>query len=153
MSKSKIVLLALYALFMISFFATSLAGARSSGNAQMEPARIASMGSIWIFAIALAVSGGFAAYYADRRVAGWVVGCLFIPWVCPLVLALLKDLPSPAPRTAGAPIDVGVVDLARKRQELDELKAKGILDEAEYGMAMAKLEAKAGAAAAGKAGA
>jgi hypothetical protein len=139
MKTSKIVLLVLYVVFMLSIIVSivlSLLKVR-------QPQAAASLTVfVWLFFIAFAVMGGVVAKGADRSVVGWVIGCFFLPIIMPLVLVLLKDKEVTASRVSSGEAATGTVDAGkqRKREELSSLREKGILTQAEYEKAMQKLD-------------
>lgn len=150
MRPSKIVLLVLYILFLLVFIgslAVPAMRAVSQTNAAVRAAMSLTL-LMTLFFIGLPIAGGIAAHQSGRNVAGWVLGCLFLAWVMPLVLVLLKDkeqAASAASRASSPSVAAVDVEHKRKLDELASLKEKGILSEVEYSAAIQKLGGGAGA--------
>lgn len=138
MRASKIVLLVFYILFMIGFLANPIVLKNSSA----EASAISMTVLVAVSAVVMGILGGIVAHRADRSVAGWVVGCFFVPWVCPLVLALLKDkeMAATASRASPLPAAAGSPNRQARLSELSNLKEKGILNDEEYAKAVAKVQ-------------
>ncbi|MBN1837589.1 MAG: hypothetical protein JW820_17160 [Spirochaetales bacterium] len=96
MKPSRIVVLVLYVLLMVSMIGLGVL-ARSNSN---RSGRNTGIMLYQTLAIALAVVGGLTAKRDGRSVVGWVVGCLLVPFVFPLILVLKKDKHAAAPRPA-----------------------------------------------------
>ena len=104
MKPARIVLLVLYVVSVVNLIVLVVLGALDRSSLG-SPARNGGIMIYQLLAIALAAAGGVAAKEAGRRVAGWVVGCLLVPFVFPLVLVLKKDKHAPAlgPAAGDAP--------------------------------------------------
>lgn len=144
MKKTKIILLVLYVAFILLFISSLLATRRVDRNMTS----LTLMGILMPVAlVAMIVVGGITAHSSGRNVVGWVIGCILVPYVCPLILALLKDVqPNAVDAGATSAPDVQAAALARKKGELDALLAQGILTDEEYRLAVSKLSGNRGAA-------